>query len=70
MYDFVDYTFSDSERFDHVITTEFLEHVEDPDKIFNKLYKISFTSRLILCKKHASSIIEGYYDVFSIIIIG
>lgn len=74
--DFVDYTLSDNEQFDHVITTEFLEHVEDSDEIFRKLYSLARKTVIVAvpnncmkdCKEHMAvfnhrsmqELVQGY----------
>jgi len=58
--DFVNYSLSENEQFDHVISTEFLEHVEDTDAIFKKLYCLARKTVIIAvpnncmkdCKEH------------------
>jgi len=58
--DFNDYIPDTAEYFDHVITTEFLEHFENFKQIFNKLYMIAEKTLIIAvpnncmkdCKEH------------------
>jgi len=63
--DFVDYIPSDNEQFDHVITTEFLEHVEDPDEIFNKLYSLARKTVIVAVPNNCMKDCEEHMAVFN-----
>lgn len=39
--DFTEYTYSDDDVVDHVVSSELLEHVRDPDAILEKMYQLA-----------------------------
>lgn len=64
--DFNDYEPNARELFDHVVSTEFLEHFENPELVFDKMYRMARKSVIIAVPNNCMKDCREHMAVFNI----
>lgn len=64
--DFNDYEPDEKELFDHVISTEFLEHFEDPENVFDKMYRMARKTVIAAVPNNCMKDCREHMSVFNV----